>query len=89
MMQVTPNVPKDALQNGYLRLTAQWLATNPKFTLHIPLRPRMISPHPHTGQDIVAIARGPIVYCVEDIGNPWVEDHFKVRRLSHAICAIY
>lgn len=37
----------------------------------------MISPHPYTNQDIVALARGPIVYCVEDFDNPWVDDHFK------------
>lgn len=41
------------------------------------MEPRLISPHPYTSQDIVALARGPIVYCVEDVDNPWVDDHFK------------
>lgn len=25
----------------------------------------------------MALARGPIIYCVEDFDNPWVDDHFK------------
>jgi uncharacterized protein len=41
------------------------------------MKPRYISPHPYTNQDIIALARGPIVYCVEDVDNPWVNDHFK------------
>lgn len=30
----------------------------------------------------MAVARGPVVYCVEDIDNPWVEEHFKVCSTS-------
>ncbi|KAB8297307.1 hypothetical protein EYC80_002660 [Monilinia laxa] len=51
--------------------------THSNFQLHIPLEPRYISPHPYTNQNIVALARGPIVYCAEDHDNPWVNDHFK------------
>lgn len=25
----------------------------------------------------MAVARGPLIYCLEDFDNPWVEDHFK------------
>lgn len=25
----------------------------------------------------MALARGPLIYCVEDFDNPWVDDHFK------------
>ena len=39
---------------------------------------RTVSPHPYTNQRVVALARGPIVYCVEDVDQPWVQDHFKV-----------
>jgi uncharacterized protein len=60
-----------------LTLPAEWLKHNPKFGLDIPLKPRFISPHPYTNQDIIALARGPLIYCVEDADNAWVDDHFK------------
>lgn len=54
-----------------------WLKANPTFTLDIPLKPRIVAAHPYTGQDIVALARGAVIYCVEDFDNSWVDDHFK------------
>ena len=51
------------------------------------MHPRLISPHPYTNQPIVALARGPIVYCVEDIDNAWVTDHFKTVQLDPS-CSI-
>lgn len=39
--------------------------------------PRLIRPHPFTLQRVVALARGPLVYCLEDVDHPWVNDHFK------------
>lgn len=65
------------LDKGYLTLPSEWLEANPSFRLVIPLRTRHVAPHPYTGQDIVALARGPIIYCIEDFDNPWVTDHFK------------
>jgi len=62
---------------GYLTLPAEWLKYNPKFQLTIPLKHRYVSPHPYTNQDVVALARGPLIYCVEDADNSWVDDHFK------------
>jgi uncharacterized protein len=41
------------------------------------MHPRLITPHPFTNQPVAAVARGPIVYCVEDADNDWVTDHFK------------
>jgi hypothetical protein len=35
----------------------------------------------------VALVRGPIVYCVEDVDNPWVQDHFKSVQLDPA-CSV-
>lgn len=78
-VQVIPEPPRKELEKGYLSLPATWLKQNPSFTLSIPLQCRIITPHPFTNQDTVSVARGPIVYCVEDFDNPWVEDHFKVR----------
>jgi hypothetical protein len=65
-------------QNGYIELTSDWLASNPNFTLCIDLEPRLITSHPLTNQRTVSLARGPVVYCVEDVDNDWVQDHFKV-----------
>lgn len=43
------------------------------------MRPRVVRPHPLTMQPIAYVTRGPIVYCVEDVDNPWENNHFKVR----------
>ncbi|KAF4635329.1 hypothetical protein G7Y89_g2771 [Cudoniella acicularis] len=82
--QISPAIPDTKLEKGYLKLTPEWLKTNPKFQLNIPLSPRFISPHPYTNQDVVALARGPIIYCVEDVDNKWVDDHFKSLVLDPA-----
>ncbi|KAK9489353.1 hypothetical protein V1508DRAFT_465003 [Lipomyces doorenjongii] len=37
-----------------------------------------------TRQNVVAVARGPIVYCLEDVDNPWVTDHFRTLGLSES-----
>lgn len=79
-----PEFPNQKVVKGYLTLPSDWLKHNPKFILHIPFRPRFISPHPFTNQDIVALARGPLVYCVEDADNPWENDHFKYLSLNPA-----
>ncbi|KAG4426202.1 hypothetical protein IFR04_000668 [Cadophora malorum] len=75
--EITPKLTNPQLEKGYLTIPADWVNSNPSFELNIPLKPRFISPHPYTNQDIVALARGPLVYCVEDFDNAWVEDHFK------------
>lgn len=67
-----------------MTLPADWLKLNPTFELNIPLKPRFVSPHPYTNQDIIALARGPLIYCVEDFNNAWVEDHFKSLVLDPA-----
>lgn len=63
------------------------MSANRRFTLHVDISPRLIAPHPYTNQDTIALARGPIVYCVEDIDNSWVKDHFKSVQLDPA-CAV-
>ena len=71
----------DSLQrpkNRYIELTSEWLSSNSAFTLSVNLEPRLIASHPLTNQKTLSVARGPIVYCVEDVDNSWVSDHFKV-----------
>lgn len=67
-----------------MTLPPDWLRKNSSFVLEIPLKPRFVSPHPYANQDILAIARGPLIYCIEDIDNPWVDDHFKSLVLDPA-----
>lgn len=75
--QLSPSGPDTVLEKGYLTLSPDWLKNHHTFELEIPLKPRFVTPHPYTNQDIVALARGPLIYCLEDFDNPWVEDHFK------------
>ncbi|KAI9729762.1 MAG: hypothetical protein M1834_006713 [Cirrosporium novae-zelandiae] len=71
--KIYPQPPSlSTVQKNYLSLPPSWLHAHPKFTLTISgFQPRLITPHPHTNQNIVAVARGPLVYCLEDVDNPW------------------
>lgn len=77
-----PQPPNARLEKGYLVLPPSYTSQNSHFQLKIPLKPRFLSPHPYTNQNIVAIARGPIIYCLEDADNSWVDDHFKSLALD-------
>ncbi|THW75575.1 DUF1680-domain-containing protein [Aureobasidium pullulans] len=85
--KITPECPDAEMKKGYLRIRSNWLEKNPDFTLSIPLKPRLLLSHPLTNQNTLTIARGPVVYCVEDVDNAWVEDHFESVLLS-AECKI-
>lgn len=39
--------------------------------------PGLLSQPLSTNQNTLTIARGPLIYCAEDIDNSWVYDHFK------------
>jgi DUF1680 family protein len=82
--QISPSTPDTVLSKGYLTLSPEWLQKYPTFELNVPLKPRYVAPHPYANQDIVALARGPLIYCVEDFDNPWVDDHFKSLVLDPA-----
>ncbi|PVH68235.1 glycoside hydrolase family 127 protein [Cadophora sp. DSE1049] len=61
------------------------MQSNPSFVLNINgFQPRFIQPHPYTNQQVVALARGPIIYCLEDVDNPWEQNHFKDVCISPA-----
>ncbi|KAG8629001.1 hypothetical protein KVT40_002866 [Elsinoe batatas] len=70
------------IEKGYLRLPPSYLLSSPTFTLSLPMPPRFLAPHPATNQHTLTLARGPMVYCLEDVDNPWVRDHFKTLRLD-------
>lgn len=58
------------LEDGYLRLRRSWQAGD-KVTLRLPMDVRRVWPHPALRDDagLVAVQRGPIVYCLEQADN--------------------
>ncbi|ROW00745.1 hypothetical protein VMCG_06460 [Cytospora schulzeri] len=74
----SPTRTPAALEAGYLVLSPSYVIANPSFSLAIQgFAPRFIAPHPYTNQRTLSLARGPVVYCVEDVDNDWEGNHFK------------
>ncbi|SCO80132.1 related to DUF1680 domain protein [Fusarium oxysporum] len=72
------NLTTSKVEKGYISLRPSYLSENPRFSLDIHgFEPRFISPHPYSNQRNLSLARGPIVYCVEDVDNPSESNHFK------------
>jgi DUF1680 family protein len=63
-------VPATA-ERGYLRLHRRWGAGT-SVTVHFAMPPRLIAAHPHVDavRGCVALARGPLVYCLEQADLP-------------------
>ena len=76
--EVSPACSGAQRKHGYLTLPAEWLAEHKTFALTAPFGSRWIAPRPSTEQRTITLARGPIIYCVEDYDNKWVNDHFRV-----------
>ena len=64
--------------DGYATLPAG----NGVHEVDLKLKPRLIFSHPHTTQDMVTVAYGPLIYCVEDVDNPFEGNHFKDMTIS-------
>jgi uncharacterized protein len=64
-------VPATADELGYLRLRRAWNGPS-QVLLELPMPVRVLRPHPHIDavRGCVALARGPIVYCVEQADHP-------------------
>ncbi|KAE8449386.1 hypothetical protein EG329_008287 [Mollisiaceae sp. DMI_Dod_QoI] len=75
------------IERSYLTLYPEYTSkhiTSP-ITLsfgNISFAPRMLRQHRATNQNTLTIARGPLIYCAEDVDNPWVDDHFKSIAIS-------
>ncbi|CAJ2503319.1 Uu.00g107130.m01.CDS01 [Anthostomella pinea] len=75
---LTPTLESPTIQNGYVILRPSYTSANKAFTIDIHgFKPRYISPHPYTNQQTLTLARGPLIYCVEDADNAWEQDHFR------------
>jgi uncharacterized protein len=93
LYKLVPPLPSQPpLSKSFLELPPSYTTANPTFELHLDnLTSRYIAPHPNTtgGQaNTLALARGPIVYCVEDVDNPWEEDHFRLVGLREGTAVI-
>ena len=65
--------PVAAGADGYLRLRRAW-AGRTQVVLDLPMPVRVLTPHPRIDavRGCVALARGPLVYCVEQADHPGV-----------------
>lgn len=83
LKQLSPPCGSASTSKGYLTIPPSYTAAHQTFTLDVDgLTPRFISPHPCTNQHTLTLARGPIIYCVEDADNAWEDDHFKNVTIS-------
>lgn len=78
LWQLQPPCQSAILDDGYLTLPSEWVANHRSFELHIGLKPRWVVQHPSTTQATLSLMRGPVVYCVEDVDNIALGNHFKV-----------
>ncbi|KAI1636984.1 hypothetical protein F4809DRAFT_650137 [Biscogniauxia mediterranea] len=83
------SAPAPAVEKGYLVLPPSYTAAHGTFALEVlGFAPRFVAPHPRTGQRALALARGPLVYCVEDADNAWETDHFRDVGLEADAAAV-
>ncbi|KAK9422296.1 hypothetical protein SUNI508_04975 [Seiridium unicorne] len=81
--ELSPQLQNPSIEKGYLTIPASYTSQNPSFTIDINgFKPRLLSPHPYTNQNTLALARGPVVYCVEDFDNKAENNHFKDVTIS-------
>lgn len=80
---MTPEVASSQPYHGYLSLSPEWLRETPCFELTLSAQIRFLTPHPFTNQNTASIAYGPLIYCLEDVDNDWVKDHFKSLVFDH------
>jgi uncharacterized protein len=68
-------VRKPAVKNGYVLIERKW-KKNDRVELNFPMVPHGIIGHPMIGdtKGKVALMRGPVIYCLEEIDNP---EYFK------------
>ena len=70
-----------ATKNGYARITRTW-ADGDTIALDLAMPVERVYAHPRVTEDIgrVALQRGPLVYCVEEIDNPGSLEQLALAR---------
>jgi uncharacterized protein len=69
------NSPAQGVAPGsYTRIRRSWKSGD-QVTLHLPMEPRRVTGHPRVAatRGRVALARGPLVYCLEGVDQPGVD----------------
>jgi len=61
---------RGALHKGYIRLGREW-RNGDRIRLHFPMRVKRMAAHPLVRENAgkVAVQRGPVVYCLEEVDN--------------------
>ena len=77
-----------SLEDGWLRLTRTW-KTGERVVLELDMEPRLTSADPRVDavRGCVAIERGPLVYCLEQVDNPGGGLDDVVIDTSHPLAA--
>jgi DUF1680 family protein len=59
-------------RNGYMRLRRHWVAGD-VVVVEFPIATRILEPHPQidAARGSVCVTRGPLVYCLDDAGQPF------------------
>ena len=71
------------LEKGYFTLTRLWRKGD-EVRLHFDMEPRLVVAHDKVADDagLVAVERGPLVYCAEQADNAPADVHYKIGRAS-------
>jgi len=58
-------------QNGYVELNRNWRGSH-RIELSLPMRVELVESHPFVRDNLgkVAVKRGPVIYCAEQVDNP-------------------
>lgn len=64
--------------DGYLTITRKWKQGD-EVTIHFDMQPRMVRAHENveTDRGLIAIERGPLVYCAE-----WPDNNFDIKQVA-------
>ena len=70
MLSINGDAMREDLSCGYYRLRRAW-RDGDTIVLDLPLAVRSLRAHPNVSEDVgrVAIARGPLIYCAEEVDN--------------------
>lgn len=68
----------DTTPDGYLNITRNW-EKDDEVTIQFDMRPRLVQAHERVeaNHGMVAVERGPLVYCAE-----WVDNDFDIKKIS-------
>lgn len=75
--------------NGYVHITRDWQSNN-TVTLSLAMPVERIAPHPEIRQDAgcIALQRGPVVYCLEEVDNGARLANVVIPRASELIPSV-